>query len=268
MGVGHGQLPRFDPVYDRMVIEHPQHLPRTDLQHADASERPSDHEYQRYIRLIDQMISVAHDDDLLPDVVGFRVGDVFMTAALALSADALARLADHVGDAALAQRERARAARARDAVEASIDPTTGLCRDHDHHAGAYLDVASIAGFSLLVCGGADAAVARQRATLLGPVWMGHPDNRHRLPGSISLDDSQVRPREYWRGPVWPITTWYLAHAAALRGDAALASDLRAEGLAQLAEGSFGEYYEPRTGEPLGSHQQSWTAMAALDWLSD
>ena len=42
--------------------------------------------------------------------------------------------------------------------------------------------------------------------------------------------------------------------------------LRAEGLRQASDGSFAEYYEPFTGEPLGSMQQSWTAAAVLDWL--
>ena len=32
------------------------------------------------------------------------------------------------------------------------------------------------------------------------------------------------------------------------------------------DGTFAEYYEPFTGEPLGSMQQSWTAAAVLDWL--
>ena len=30
---------------------------------------------------------------------------------------------------------------------------------------------------------------------------------------------------------------------------------------RYADGSFAEYYEPFTGEPLGSMQQSWTAAA-------
>jgi glucosylglycerate hydrolase len=34
------------------------------------------------------------------------------------------------------------------------------------------------------------------------------------------------------------------------------------------EGHFGEYYEPFTGEPLGSMDQSWTAAVALEWLAD
>ena len=38
------------------------------------------------------------------------------------------------------------------------------------------------------------------------------------------------------------------------------------GLRQASDGRFAEYYEPFTGEPLGSMQQSWTAAAVLDWL--
>ena len=35
---------------------------------------------------------------------------------------------------------------------------------------------------------------------------------------------------------------------------------------QASDGTFAEYYEPFTGEPLGSMQQSWTAASVLDWL--
>ena len=35
---------------------------------------------------------------------------------------------------------------------------------------------------------------------------------------------------------------------------------------QVTDGHFAEYYEPFTGEPLGSMQQSWTAASVLDWL--
>ena len=44
------------------------------------------------------------------------------------------------------------------------------------------------------------------------------------------------------------------------------ADAAREGLRQASDGSFAEYYEPFTGEPLGSMQQSWTAAAVLDWL--
>jgi hypothetical protein len=44
--------------------------------------------------------------------------------------------------------------------------------------------------------------------------------------------------------------------------------LRRSSLEQLNAGGFAEYFEPFTGEPLGSDDQSWTAAVALDWLSE
>ncbi len=38
-------------------------------------------------------------------------------------------------------------------------------------------------------------------------------------------------------------------------------------LDQLSECGFAEYFEPFTGEPLGSTEQSWTAAVALDMLA-
>jgi hypothetical protein len=42
--------------------------------------------------------------------------------------------------------------------------------------------------------------------------------------------------------------------------------VRESSLGQIAKGGFAEYFEPFTGEPLGSREQSWTAAVALDWL--
>lgn len=265
---GMDNSPRFDAIYRRIAVPERIQLERTDLTFVDTSERPSDDEYQRYLHLIDQMRSVAFEDAALPGVIDFRFGDIFMTAILALSADALARLADSAGMADIAESERARAVRCRGAVARSCG-TNGLCRDYDLGAGRWLEVPSLASFSLLVCGveaGDEALLARQRAVFLGPHWMIHPDNRFRLPPSLTLDSPEVRPREYWRGPQWPIMTWLFAYAALSRHDPSLARVLRAEGLEQLRDLSFAEYYEPRSGDPLGSKEQSWTAMAAIDWL--
>ena len=51
------------------------------------------------------------------------------------------------------------------------------------------------------------------------------------------------------------------------GETDRAAALRRVSLDQLADGGFGEYYEPFTGELLGSADQSWTAAVTLDWLA-
>ncbi len=43
-------------------------------------------------------------------------------------------------------------------------------------------------------------------------------------------------------------------------------NLRLVSLEQLSVGSFAEYFDPFTDEPLGSDDQPWTAAVALDWL--
>ena len=87
-----------------------------------------------------------------------------------------------------------------------------------------------------------------------------------LPPSTSPVSKDFRPREYWRGPVWPVMSWLFSWVFAHRGWAERSFLLRAEALRQASDGSFAEYYEPFTGEPLGSMQQSWTAASVLDWL--
>jgi hypothetical protein len=51
------------------------------------------------------------------------------------------------------------------------------------------------------------------------------------------------------------------------GEPERAARMRRETLGQLSEGGFAEYFEPFTGEPLGSAEQSWTAAIALDMLA-
>jgi glycogen debranching enzyme len=66
--------------------------------------------------------------------------------------------------------------------------------------------------------------------------------------------------------VWPFLNLLLGWACARDGATALRAELRTASLEQLADLTFAEYYEPVTGAPLGSHDQAWTAAAALEWL--
>ena len=61
--------------------------------------------------------------------------------------------------------------------------------------------------------------------------------------------------------------WLLWWAFVRAGEHQLAERLRESSLEQIVEGGFAEYFEPFTGEPLGSREQSWTAAVALDWLA-
>ncbi|MFL6123922.1 MGH1-like glycoside hydrolase domain-containing protein [Actinophytocola sp.] len=242
-------------------------LDRGLVAHADA-ERPSDTEYDRYLWLVEEMRKVRYEPDAVVRTSSFLVGDVFVTALFALASEVLATLGEESEQPPWQIRQlRGWARRSRAAVAASQDPETGLARDRDLRGDRWLSTSTIAGFAPLLCGGlpVDAQKA-QLATLCGPDWAGHPALFAAIPPSVSPNDPGFRPREYWRGPVWPVIAWLFGWAFEQHGWLAESTHLRAECLRLAADGSFAEYYHPLTGEPLGSRQQSWTATVVLDWL--
>jgi glycogen debranching enzyme len=126
----------------------------------------------------------------------------------------------------------------------------------------------VAGFAPLVAGGLrPRRLATVLETLRSPTFIGYPGLRRSLPPSTSPEDTGFNSRSYWRGPVWPVIDWLLWWAFVRAGEHQLAERVRESSLEQIAEGGFAEYFEPFTGEPLGSREQSWTAAVALDWLA-
>ena len=92
---GMDNSPRWDIPYAAVVPGPMAPLERRDLEHVEnANERPSDRDYERYLWLVEQLVSVGYDDDAARAVIDFRVGDVFMSALLAHSSELLAELAD------------------------------------------------------------------------------------------------------------------------------------------------------------------------------
>ncbi|MFI6600015.1 MGH1-like glycoside hydrolase domain-containing protein [Nonomuraea sp. NPDC050536] len=264
---GMDNSPRWDVPYAHVRPGRMEPFERTDTAHVtDAAERPTDAEYRRYIWLVDQMVATRYDEDAIRKTIDFRVADVFTSALLALSSDILAELATGFGRPADAAEMRALAGRFRAGVAATICPDTGLTRDKDLRADQWLPTLTLGAFASLISGYGD-PLGRQREALLGPDWCGHAGLRYAVPPSTSPSAPQFQRRRYWRGPQWPVMTWLFGWAARWHGDEELAGRLREESLRQLADLRFAEYYDPLSGEPLGSPAQSWTAAVALDWVS-
>jgi hypothetical protein len=265
---GMDNSPRWDAGYANVVPDLDL-LPakRRDLQFVqDAAQRPTDGEYRKYLWLVHQMKQVRFDEEAMRDGVDFRMTDVFMSAIAAVGSEVLAEIGDELGRAAEATELRSLASRFRRGVLSTVSPVTGLARDRDLRTGRWVEEATIGGFAPLLCGGDDAVVQRQLRLLAGPQWCGHPELRYALPPSTSPSSPGFAPRTYWRGPQWPVMNWLLCWALRRHGADDLAGQIREEALRQLSDLAFGEYYEPFTGEPLGSTYQSWTAAVALDWL--
>ncbi|GAA4388154.1 glucosylglycerate hydrolase [Tsukamurella soli] len=266
---GMDNSPRWDPAYSRVVVgDLPPYQREDNHVVTDASQRPSDVEYDRYMWLVEQMKRCHYSDTELPKVMSFQMEDVFVSAIMSVASDTLARIGeDHAKPLSDVRELREYAARFAVGVNATADPRTGAAHDVDVLTGRAVHTETLAVFSPLLVGGLPWDTERSLLRLFdGPRYCGHPDLRYAVPPSTSPVAAAFRPREYWRGPVWPVMTWLFSWAFARRGWADRSALLREEGLRQASDGSFAEYYEPFTGEALGSMQQSWTAASVLDWL--
>jgi hypothetical protein len=266
---GTDNSPRWDAPYGN-VVPGPDAaaFTRKDTSHvSNADQRPTDHEYDRYLWLVEQARRAGYDSAKLRASGSFQVGDVLFTAIYAVASDLLADLADRLLRRAEAVELRDYAARARAAVFSHVDEESGLAADVDLRTGQWLRTETCAGFAPLIAGGVPEELRRRQVDLLlGERWAGHPALKWPLPPSTSPCSPAFNPACYWRGPVWPVFNWLLTWALRREREEVVADKLAAIGIAQLEDGSYAEYYHALTGAPLGSVNQSWTAATALDWL--
>jgi glucosylglycerate hydrolase len=266
---GTDNSPRWDVPYAGVVVgpDLPSYVRRDKAHVSNAAQRPTDGEYDRYLWLVEEAKQASYDAGLLRETGSFQVGDVLFTAIYAAASDLLAKLATQLRKPDDAAELKDYAAQARAAVFCHIDEASGLAADVDLKTGTWLRTETIAGFAPLIAGAMPRHTRQRLVSLLtGPRWAGHPGLRWALPPSTSPESPAFNPECYWRGPVWPVVTWLLTWALHRDGEAGVAERMREVSLEQLGDETFAEYYQPMTGAPLGSLNQSWTAAAALEWL--
>ncbi|MGH3085941.1 MAG: glucosylglycerate hydrolase [Rubrobacteraceae bacterium] len=266
---GTDNSPRWDAPLEAVEIGVMARYHRRDLAHVDdPSERPTDKDYARYIWLVETIKRARCDEKQIYKVHPFRVKDVLMSAILVIANESLLEIADLV-DAPDEERAEIEAwiPRGRAGLERCWDEEYGLCLDHDVRWNNKLKARTVAGFAPLISGGiSESRKNRLLETLDSSYFNGVPGLARPLPPSASPSERRFHPRSYWRGPVWPVISWLLWRSLLGAGEERRAREARRNALEQIASGGFAEYFEPFTGEPLGSDDQSWTAAVALDWI--
>ncbi|HEV7709002.1 MAG TPA: trehalase family glycosidase [Asanoa sp.] len=253
---GMDNSPAWDAPLQRVVPLPPSSLARRDLAHAAASERPTDLDYGRYIR-----IARDYRDSRYVATPGFAVEDPMCNALLAAGEHALASIAAEIG--LDPSRHISRAQQVADALMAELwDGTAGTFFAYDVVGDASLRSYSIAGLLPLIV--PDLPVATDLVkTALG--------DRFRLADacpvpSYDLTAADHEPGRYWRGPGWINTSWLFWYGLRLHGETGLADDLRDRLLARVRAAGFREYVDPLTGAGYGTDDFSWTAALTLDLI--
>ena len=232
---------------------------RRDLQHVDASERPTSAQYDRYLWLVQRARHFNWDNSRLHDLLPFRMVDPGFNAILIRSDGDLAALAASIGMDELAEQASARHTKAKQALASLWHEGFGQYVCFDRSAGNLIESPSVGGL-LPVLAGAERSdiLAKRIETLLDHCPYGVP--------SHDPDDERFDGKRYWRGPSWLIINNLLADGLKHTGHGEIADRVTKASLALVQQGSFAEYYDPKDGTPAGGGSFTWTAAIALEIL--
>jgi hypothetical protein len=261
------------PAWDEPLVAVPADLSlfesytRRDIDHARASERPTNEDYARYIRLALAYRDHGYDDDWVRSRGEFVVVDPGFNALWAWSEMALVEIAQALGRNPDGHRREAERITT-ELVDQLWSTESGIFLARDHRSRRLLGERTIAGLIPLVLPGLPAAVREGLcATLTGPLFGAGQLGTRGVP-SFDLTDPRYNPRRYWRGPTWLNTTWLVAEGLRTHGEEALARRLRDDMIALVANAGLREYFNPRTGSGHGTHNFSWSAALLLHVLAE
>jgi glycogen debranching enzyme len=177
------------------------------------------------------------------------VEGVEQTSFLLMSERALIEIATELGKGDLARRYQMTIARRVEAMQRKMwDPKTRFFYSLERDSDERIMVRTPQGFLPLTAG---AATAEQGAELARQIqdpdrwWTDYP-----IP-TIARDEPEYDPKGYWRGDMWPPTTYLVALGLSRYGHHDLALELTLRLKKLIEDKGISEHYHGETGEPLG-----------------
>ncbi|KKB11598.1 hypothetical protein VE25_11930 [Devosia geojensis] len=251
----------WDEAFERVPTEGVMPYERNDLKHADPSTRPTKAQYDRYLWLVQHFRGLGWDTSRLHDASPFQIVDPGFNAILIRSCLEVADLAEALGEAEIAGRNRNRAERGLAALDGLWSAEHGqyLCRDRV--SGRLVDSPSISGLIPVF-----APIPAGRARAIAATLEAMAEHVRYLVPSHSPTDPRFDLKRYWRGPVWLVCNYMIADGLKRAGQVNLSDRIVADSLELIQQSGFAEYYDPRDGAPLGGARFSWTAAMVLEFL--
>jgi hypothetical protein len=224
------------------------------------SHRPTNADYCRFIALAQAYRNSGYRDFDLLDRYPFVVECPAFNTLYAGAEHALAEIAPIVGADPGPHRERAAFIR-RVMQERLYDTETGQFHALDVRTHELSPARCISGLLPLVLPDLPEQVAASLVRQAQSERFGFP-----VP-SYDRTAPDFDPLRYWRGPVWINVNWLLLRGLRAHGYDAEAAALRSAMLELIKRSGCYEYFDPNTGEGIGTAEFSWTAALALDLLA-
>jgi len=265
---GRDDSPIWDDALARVKITKMPKFQRLDIKaEGEKSERPSDEEYNKFIFLVDQMKLYNYDQKIIYEKYPFKIKDVLFSSILHVANLALLQIAKVIGEEDIKEISewisRTETNFRKFFSAPSNGSSDGLFYDYDVIIGERIMKRTISCILPIYTG----ILSNQEAEVLVK-WISGADfvAEYDTIASVDEKESDFKPLDYWRGPVWINTSWSISYGLLRYGYTDRAERIKQGALRLVAEHGFREYFNPTTGEGLGGQNFSWTAAAVIDMI--
>ena len=236
---------------------------RKDLGHVDATMRPTNFQYDRYLKLVEFGRDCGWDHTHITREGPFAVADPGITFILMRADRDLRYLAEVLQKHAAVREIEGWLRQSRAAARYLWNADIGAYAARDLRTGKFSDgvssVAFLSYYAGISASRRDAQLQKTLDRLLEAAPYGIP--------SFDPEHEKFDAKRYWRGPSWAIINFLVARGLAEFGFAGKAQRIRESTRAAVQKSGFYEYFNPQTGEGYGGNNFTWTAAIWLAWAS-
>ncbi|MGV6838959.1 MAG: MGH1-like glycoside hydrolase domain-containing protein [Planktomarina sp.] len=230
---------------------------RNDLKHVDASERPTQAEYDRYLSIVRLGYGCGWDQIKFGQTSPFRMTDPGMTAFLLRSERDL--LAMRTARGLPTDETQKRIQRLEAGWRSLYNPKVQAFTSRNAITGEVANGITAASFL-----GPYAGIDDHLDHTLDHFDRIAKAATYMVP-SYDPEAPGFDPGRYWRGPVWHVVNCSVGRGLEDIGELDRAARIASDTLKITEKSGFSEYFNPLTGKGLGGKTFSWTASVVLDW---
>ncbi len=268
---GRDNSPLWDESLNRIEIKQGD-IPayqRRDTSIADASERPTQDQYDRYVYLLQLGKKYQYDGPEIAEESPFLIQDSMMNALLIKSNKSLSSVGqmldlDHGEiDEWIQESEK-------NYRQKFWSDQLSSFASYDLRSQEQIPMKEVGGLIPLYAGLATENQADQMASYLSDLHQ----NGYFLCPSFDVHHPRFDSKRYWRGPIWPHMNWMVAHGMVAYGKHELAKVIREDTVHLIENFGFFEYYEAQkdiaesNAHGYGGNHFSWTASTLINILKN
>lgn len=267
---GTDNSPVWDDIWEN--IDPPKYkYKRKDTTHVDASQRPSNKEYDQYIHLIELAKSHRYVDSKIAETSPFLVQDPLFNAMLIKSNASLINLFKEIGNSEIQieQLEKWQLKAKASFNDKLFNKNLNAYVHYDLRNERQLPYITSSSFTPLFAGIPDKKRAQKLVNTLQNKF-GNKDQI--LCASFDPQHNKFNPIKYWRGPIWINLNWLLFKGLSTYKYDALADRLKKDTISLIRKHGFYEYFDCRISEQnngaYGGKNFSWSAALTLDLINN